>query len=119
MANPQNILITGASSGIGYSLANAYSEAGINLFLCARNQERLLETKNLCEEKGANVIIESFDISDEKAALNFVLKIEEKYPIDLVIANAGSAVGKAGSDESFDEAKEILSTNINGVINII
>ena len=50
MKNPKNILITGASSGIGRALAIAYSAQGINLFLCGRNAEKLSLTKAICEE---------------------------------------------------------------------
>jgi len=41
----KNILITGASSGLGYTMAKMYAEQGRNLALCARRVERLEELK--------------------------------------------------------------------------
>ena len=119
MKNPQNILITGASGGIGQSLAQLYSKSNINLFLCGRNEKKLQEVKALCEALGAKVIIKSFDIKNELAAKEFIEEIEEKFAIDLVIANAGISAGTALGTESFEQVKEVFLTNINGVLNII
>lgn len=118
MKKPQNILVSGASSGIGKSLALCYARSGVNLFLCGRNQERLSEVKELCQIQGANVLIKNFDVTNELSAKNFVDEIEESYPIDLVIANAGISGGKSG-DEAFEDVQKIISTNINGVLNLI
>jgi len=119
MKNPQNILITGASSGIGRALAITYSRAGVNLFLCSRNQEKLQETKRLCQELKANVEMRIIDVKDEIATKNWVEEIEKNYTLDLIIANAGISAGTAGGVESHKQVKEILSVNIDGVLNII
>ena len=119
MKNPKNILITGAGSGIGRALAIAYSKAGINLFLCGRNLEKLQTTKILCEELKANVVLEIVDVTEKLATKNWIEKIEENYPLDLVVANAGISAGTAGGVESFDQVQKIFSTNVDGVLNII
>lgn len=119
MKNPKNILITGASSGIGYALAISYAASNVNLFLCGRNAERLQKLKAICESLKANVIIGIFDVKDENAAKNFIDEIEKNHAIDLVIANAGISAGTALGTESFTQVKEIFSTNLNGVLNII
>lgn len=116
MQNPKNILITGASSGIGRALAICYSASGINLFLCGRNLEKLQETKGLCEELGAKVFLEILDVADESAIKNWIEKIDV---LDLVIANAGISAGTAGGSESFAQVKKIFSTNLDGVLNVI
>jgi short-subunit dehydrogenase len=113
-----NILITGASSGIGRALSIAYSKEGVNLFLCARNEEKLETTKKLCEELGAKVFIKILDVKDEIACKNWVEEIENNYPISLLIANAGISGGTAGGSESFNQVKEIFSVNLYGVVNI-
>ena len=119
MKNPKNILITGAGSGIGRALAIAYSKAGVNLFLCGRNLEKLQATKILCEQLKANVLLEILDVCDETATKNWVEKIEENYELDLVIANAGISAGTAGGTESLIQVKKIFATNLDGVINVI
>ena len=85
----KNILITGAGSGIGQALAIEYSALKINLFLCGRNLQKLQKTKLLCEALKAKVFCEVVDVKDELAMKNWVDSIEEKYPLDLAIANAG------------------------------
>lgn len=118
MLNPRNILITGASSGIGRALAISYSKPNVNLFLCGRNLEKLQETKKLCEALKANVLLEVLDVCDEIDCKNWIEKIEANFALDLVIANAGISAGTAGGPESFKQIKEIFATNLDGVLNI-
>ena len=119
MKNPQNILITGASSGIGRALALTYSKKEVNLFLGARNEAKLQEVKILCQELKANVFLKIIDVKDEIATRNWIEEVEKNHALDLVIANAGISAGTAGGTESFAQVKEIFSVNINGVLNII
>ena len=119
MKNVKNILITGAGSGLGRALAVAYSKPDVNLFLCGRNLEKLQVTKILCEELKANVLLEIIDVSDEVATKKWIEEIEKTYELDLVIANAGISAGTAGGTESFTQVKQIFSTNLDGVLNII
>lgn len=119
MKNPKNILISGAGSGIGRALAIAYSGAGVNLFLCGRNLEKLSLTKILCEELKANVLLEIADVRDEVTMKDWIEKIEEKHQLDLIIANAGISAGTSGDLESYDQVKKIFATNIEGALNII
>lgn len=122
MKNPKNILITGASSGIGRALAIAYSKTNlknVNLFLCARNLEKLEETKSLCKTSNSKITIKCLDVCNKTATRNWIRDIEKKHPIDLIIANAGISAGTAGGTESFAQVNQIFNTNINGVLNII
>ena len=119
MKNPKNILITGASSGIGRALAIAYSKAEVNLFLGGRNEINLQETKKLCQELKADVYLKIIDVKDEIATKTWIEEIEENYPLDLIIANAGISAGTASGTESFAQVKEIFNVNLNGVLNII
>ncbi len=64
--NPKTIFITGASSGIGKALAEAYAAPEITLFLCGRNESRLTDTANRCKEKGANVHTFLFDVTNRE-----------------------------------------------------
>ena len=56
MIKNKNVLITGATSGIGEALALYYAKNGAkNLFICGRNFERLTEVQNECLQYGASI----------------------------------------------------------------
>lgn len=121
MQNPQNILITGASSGIGKALAIAYSKQATNLFLGARNIDRLKQVKQICQELNAkiNVFCREIDVKNESAMTQWIEEIEQNNVIDLVIANAGISAGTASGIESKQQIKEIFAVNLDGVLNTI
>jgi len=116
---PKNILITGASSGIGKALAIHYAEKGTFLALSGRNEKRLNETLEECRMKGANVSGEVLDVTNQKATSEWIQKIDSEYPLDLVIANAGISGGTDGKTEgeSVAQARRIFDVNLYGVLN--
>ncbi len=114
-----NILISGASSGLGRALAIIYASRDVNLFLCARNLQKLQEVKEICKELNANVVIKSLDVKNETSVREWILEIEKTHPLDLIIANAGISAGTSGGTESVAQIKNIFATNIDGVLNII
>ena len=115
----KTIFITGASSGIGASLAQLYANETTALFLCGRNAERLEKTAQLCRDKGAFVKVFAFDINDAQATMDAVKQANSIYKIDLVIANAGISSGILGIDEDMEATRMIMQTNIFGVMNTV
>lgn len=115
----KNVLITGASSGLGRALAILYAKSAQNIFLCGRNFENLQQTKNLCSDSVANIHLKILDVKDQFASHNWIEEIEKNYTLDLVIANAGISAGTSKGTESHAQVSEIFNTNILGVINII
>ena len=89
-----NVLITGASSGIGEALALQYASRGDMLFLCGRNSARLLSVADRCRELGATVHAETLDVTDSAAAEAWLKKCNATAPINLVFANAGVGTGE-------------------------
>ncbi len=118
MKHPQNIIITGASSGIGKALAIEYSKESRNLLLIGRNESRLIETLKLCNKK-CNVLTEIVNVKNAKSITRLINNFDKNFPLDLLIANAGISAGTGTQGEGIDQLKEIYDINIYGVINCI
>ncbi|MCE3255804.1 MAG: oxidoreductase, short chain dehydrogenase [Rickettsiaceae bacterium] len=114
-----NILITGATSGLGWALAETYATTGNILFLTGRNQERLNKIAELCQNKGAKIVSKILDIKDAEETKNWIEEIGHEFSLDLVIANAGISAGTSSGSESTKQIKEIFATNIDGVLNTL
>lgn len=110
MINYKNILITGASSGLGKAIALNYSNKNTTLYLLGRNEERLFEVKKECENKGATVYTKIIDVRNRQEMNDYLQDID----VDLVFANAGVSGGTTSNNEY-----EIFDTNIIGVLNTI
>jgi short-subunit dehydrogenase len=116
---PKSIFITGASSGIGKAISIQFAAPGITLFLCGRNMERLKQTADACNKKGAITHIFQFDTTNKDESKKFVLKANEMEPLDLLIANAGVSGGVLGKEDSEESIRQIFDTNMYGVINTV
>lgn len=119
MENPQRILITGASSGIGAALAQLYADTGVSLLLTGRNRERLENTARLCQNKGAKVDTATLCVTDKQALQHQILNWDDASPIDLVIANAGISGGTGTGGESDAQLREIMTINLDGTFNTV
>ena len=105
-------LVTGASAGIGAATARTRAHAGARVVLAARREERL---QALAEElPGASVL--PLDVRDADAVRAAV----EDLPLDIVLANAGLAIGTA-SIQAGDPAHwaQVIETNVLGVLHVV
>ncbi|MWV51542.1 SDR family oxidoreductase (plasmid) [Rathayibacter sp. VKM Ac-2803] len=83
------VLITGCSSGLGKQQALRMATEGAKLAICARNEEKLAETKRLCEERGAEVLAMTVDITDYDNLVAFVDATAAQFgTIDVLVNNA-------------------------------
>lgn len=119
LPSPSSVLITGASSGIGAALAEAYARPDCVLFLGGRNEERLGHVAGECRKRGATTHTRVIDVTDFQAMQQWVVACDDERPLDLVIANAGISSGAA--DKASDEAaaRNIVTTNVIGVLNTV
>ena len=93
----KNILITGASSGLGEGMARIFAAKGRNLALCARRMDRLETLKAELEEKHPDirVLIKPLDVADyDQVFAVFDAFRTELGGIDRVLVNAGMGKGQ-------------------------
>jgi short-subunit dehydrogenase len=116
--NKTNILITGASRGIGEQLALAYAQEGVNLILLSRDSDRLAKVARRCLVKKAHVVTQSIDIADEDSLKKFIIEIDAHYPIDLVIANAGVSctLSEGWQVEDETQRERVFDVNVKGCL---
>ncbi|MDF3025686.1 MAG: oxidoreductase, short chain dehydrogenase [Alphaproteobacteria bacterium] len=120
MKNPKTILITGASSGIGWELSLSYAASGILLLLAGRDEKRLADIAAACAAKGAAVKTTNIPVTARAELSAKIAEWDDATPIDVVIANAGisGGHGKAGDDVE-TLLRNIIATNIDGMFNTV
>jgi 3-hydroxy acid dehydrogenase/malonic semialdehyde reductase len=100
-------IVTGASSGFGRSTARMLAEAGVRVAGGARRVERLETDVSL-----------ELDVTDPASCERFAAAaVEELGGVDILINNAGLALGRAPFDESSeDDERRVFETNVNGLV---
>ena len=111
-----NVLITGASSGIGEAIAIECAKRGDTLFLCGRNPERLEAVAGRCRELGSPAVsTEILDVADEAATRDWVTRCDAAAPLERVFSNAGVGAGV----ETEANSRRTWATNVNGNLNVV
>lgn len=113
----RNIVLTGASSGIGAALAAEYAAPGATLLLIARDEARLGAVAAAARDAGATVETRAVDVTDAAALAEALLDFDARFPVDLLIANAGIARG--GLPEPEGQARAVIETNLMGAVHTI
>jgi uncharacterized protein len=113
MADAQRIaVVTGASSGIGESLARALSTRGWHCVLVARREDRL---RALAAELGGEV--EVCDVGNRTAVEATAARVLERHPaVHLLVNNAGVAERATFVDANLDDVERVLSVNYLGTV---
>src|SRR5450756_590882 len=83
-------LVTGASRGIGRSIAIVLATAGAHVALAARNRGKLEQAAEEIQKNGGSASVHPFDVADVQAADDLIRTIERVHgPLDLLVNNAG------------------------------
>lgn len=117
----KTVLITGASSGIGEGCARKFASQGARLILNARNAQKLESlASELTEKYGIESYVMPFDVCDRKSAAEALRRLPEEWQsIDILINNAGLAVGVDKEHEgNLDEWDVVIDTNIKALLSM-
>ncbi len=115
-----NVLITGASRGIGKSLAEHFAIEGANLFLCSRNMDKTLAwQQELMRKHDVNISSFNADLGDEKGIHDFIEQLNRSVEhIDILINNAGFYEPGSVHNEQEGLLKRMLDLNLYSAYHI-
>jgi len=110
-------MITGASSGIGYATALAFSKAGAKVAIGARRTDKLKKLQNKILESEGEVFSQKLDVTKKSESVSFVKNIIKKWEnIDVLINNAGIAPLSLLKNLKIFEWEQMIDVNIRGVL---
>lgn len=115
----KTVLITGATSGIGEASAIKFAEAACRLIITGRRKDRLDElNEHLVQEYGVEVLPLCFDVREKKEVQRNLGNLPVEWNnVDILINNAGLAVGLSHLDEGeIDDWDRMIDTNVKGLL---
>lgn len=119
----KNVLITGATSGIGYEFAKLFAEKNYNLILIARNRENLKKTANEMKQIATDPTVEiteiAIDLFERDSAREiYNITRDRKIFIDILINNAGQGEWGKFYETELDREISLIDLNINSVLGL-
>lgn len=114
----KKVLITGASSGFGKAMAHRFAKEGWNLIVTGRREERLNELSNeLTAQFDVEVLVKVFDVQNRKEVFDALSNDDRLDDVDVLINNAGLALGRDYFDEAhLDDWETMIDTNLKGLL---
>jgi len=110
-------IVTGASSGLGVTFATALAEAGADLIVCARREDKLKANADaIAKSTGRKIIPYVCDVSKQQDVDRMIAFAEKTFGrIDIIVNNAGIAVAKPTIEMTEQEWLDVINVNLNGV----
>lgn len=115
VGNHRNILITGASSGLGAGMARFFADMGYNLALCARRTDRLetLKAEILAKYPHLKISVKALDVLDYDAVFQVFHEFKQEFgKLDRIIVNAGIGEGRSIGKGNFAINRRTLEVNL-------
>lgn len=110
-------LVTGASKGIGASIAIAMAQAGADVVLVGRSQDSLSATRVAIENLGRSPESLIADV-ESRAQISEAFKSIDQLNVEIVVNNAGSISRAPAIDTALEDWDRIIDTNLNSVFQI-
>jgi len=113
-ADRMNIVITGASKGIGKSIAEIFAGEGETVLICSRHQANIDEAITDIQRSGpgANILGFEANLSEKSQALRFADWCNSFGPADILVNNAGSYLPGNVTDEPEGTLEDMIHTNL-------
>jgi len=112
-----NVVVTGASGGVGRAVARMLGQRGANVVLIARGREGLEAAKREVEELGGSALVLPMDISDPAAVEAAAAQAEQSFgPIDLWVNNAMVSMYSPFMKMEPNEFKHIIDVTLMGYV---
>ena len=118
----KGVFITGASSGIGKALAFEMAKKGYRLVLTARREDLLMAIKNDIERKypSTTIFVQSLDVRNYDDLFSVFPRMSKAIGgIDIVVANAGVALGEKVGQGDFEKARQTIEVNLIGAVAVM
>jgi len=110
-------VVTGAASGIGRSLAVNLGAKGCHLAISDVNQERLQQTAKVVANPNVKITTHIVDVADRDQVYRYAEEVVEQHgKANIVINNAGVALGDSIEDVSYEDFEWIVNINFWGVV---
>lgn len=110
----KNVLITGASSGIGKATTEQLAQLGYNIIACGRNKEALLALQEAYPDNIRHTLV--FDVRDKHTVFEAIHSLNT-LRVDILINNAGNAHGLATFDQAaIEDLEDMIDINVKGLI---
>jgi NAD(P)-dependent dehydrogenase (short-subunit alcohol dehydrogenase family) len=116
------VLVTGASSGIGFNTSKKLAAAGAKVILVARTREKLEETQAIIEKAGGEAFVYPCDLADMKDIDRMAAEVLHDFGhVDILINNAGRSIrrGVMESTTRFHDFERTMQLNYFGCVRLI
>ncbi len=111
------VIITGASSGIGWALAKEFAGQGARVGLLARREEELKKLTGEIHALGRTAEYAVADVRERQTLIDAIRSLETRLgPCDVLIANAGVGSTNTRDDLNVNGAEKVIEVNLLGVI---
>jgi NAD(P)-dependent dehydrogenase (short-subunit alcohol dehydrogenase family) len=108
-------IVTGASSGLGPVFARALAEAGADVALGARREDRLADSRKLVEHAGRRAITVRTDVTRPEDCQALVDATVEAFGgVDILVNNAGVGTAVPATKETPEQFRSVIDVNLNG-----